>query len=556
MRGALTVAEYERVARAARTYREALVVALCGRVGLRSGELADVKPAHLTERSFDGRTHAFLRVPNDGRRAYVPDDVAREFERYVNANNVGEDECVFDVTPRRLQMLVSEVATRASDGDDRLADAAARDLRGGFARRHLADGVDPRVVRATGGWASLDSLEPYLEHPTDREIAAAMTDDGDETADDAVAFAGASRRLGAALADVSTRDAVDRAACEALAPSLPAVWTCDEHGDLRERAGVDAETARATLRESVQETGLLGRHGVDEQGAFAQRALDAERWGRDAVVAVSSIRSNGTTHGLLCAVTETTETEGLRGFLVDAGRRIGWTTAAVERKRLLVADTGVELAFDITAGSFFVAASRELDCAFDLDGLVPVEDGDLLCFVTTSGASVEDILAHAGEDDRVRDVRLIRDHGDRAHLECVVSADTPTGVVVDRGGAVESLAVADGDADLTAVFPKAVDVRGVVEAVTDRFSGVELHSKRETERRPQTTDLRQTLQEDLTEKQRATLRAAYFGGYFEWPRGSTAEELADAMDVSAPTLHNHLRKAQQKLLTAAFADDA
>ncbi|QDX40439.1 hypothetical protein FQU85_05810 [Salarchaeum sp. JOR-1] len=319
---------------------------------------------------------------------------------------------------------------------------------------------------------------------------------------------------------------------------------------------MDAETASATLRESVRETGLLDRHGVDERGAFAERALDAERWGRDGTVAASAIRSNGTPHGLLCAVTENGETEGLREFLVDAGRRIGWTTAAVKRKRLLVADTGVELSFGVTDGSFFVTASRELDCAFDLEGLVPVEDGDLLCFVIASGASVEDILAHADGDDRVRDVRLIRDHGDRAHLECIVSADTPTGVVVDRGGAVEALSIADGDGDLTAVFPKAVDVRGVVEAVTDRFGGVELRAKRETERRPQTTDLRQTIQEDLTEKQRATLRAAYFGGYFEWPRGSTAEELADAMDVSAPTLHNHLRKAQQKLLTAAFTDDA
>ena len=45
---------------------------------------------------------------------------------------------------------------------------------------------------------------------------------------------------------------------------------------------------------------------------------------------------------------------------------------------------------------------------------------------------------------------------------------------------------------------------------------------------------------------------AYHAGYFEWPRGSTAEELADSMDVSSPTLHNHLRRAQQKLLSAFF----
>ncbi|MEF8778108.1 MAG: helix-turn-helix domain-containing protein, partial [Natronomonas sp.] len=45
---------------------------------------------------------------------------------------------------------------------------------------------------------------------------------------------------------------------------------------------------------------------------------------------------------------------------------------------------------------------------------------------------------------------------------------------------------------------------------------------------------------------------AYFAGYFDWPRGSTAEEGADSMGVSSPTLHNHLRKAERKLLSSFF----
>ncbi|WP_044958497.1 helix-turn-helix domain-containing protein, partial [Halarchaeum acidiphilum] len=52
----------------------------------------------------------------------------------------------------------------------------------------------------------------------------------------------------------------------------------------------------------------------------------------------------------------------------------------------------------------------------------------------------------------------------------------------------------------------------------------------------------------LTDRQRAAFEAAYYGGYFEWPRDSTAEELANAMDVSAPTFHQHLRAAERKLL--------
>ncbi|MFC6736196.1 helix-turn-helix domain-containing protein, partial [Halolamina salina] len=65
---------------------------------------------------------------------------------------------------------------------------------------------------------------------------------------------------------------------------------------------------------------------------------------------------------------------------------------------------------------------------------------------------------------------------------------------------------------------------------------------------------RERLGDRLSERQTTVLRAAYHAGYFEWPRDTTAEELADSVGVSAPTLHNHLRNAEGKLLTAFFED--
>lgn len=54
----------------------------------------------------------------------------------------------------------------------------------------------------------------------------------------------------------------------------------------------------------------------------------------------------------------------------------------------------------------------------------------------------------------------------------------------------------------------------------------------------------------LTDRQQEALEAAYRAGYFDWPRESTAEEVADVLDISPPTLHAHLRKAEGQL----FAD--
>jgi predicted DNA binding protein len=55
---------------------------------------------------------------------------------------------------------------------------------------------------------------------------------------------------------------------------------------------------------------------------------------------------------------------------------------------------------------------------------------------------------------------------------------------------------------------------------------------------------------ELTDRQREVPPAAYRAGYFAWPRESTAEEVADSVGVSRPTLQAHLRKAEAQILSA------
>ncbi|GGM58486.1 putative DNA binding protein [Halarchaeum rubridurum] len=578
--GALTTAEYDRLVRAADSYRVELLVALCGRVGLRPGEIARLRPGDL-DRTAEG--HHFLSVPGDdgdARDAYVPPDVADDVRKYADAAGLAGDDALFGVTARRLQMLVAEAARRAADGDDDpLADASTRDLRAHFARRLLvANDVDPRVVWAAGGWSSLGSLDPYVERPTREAVAAALSDadtpsDPDTTAetvdagvdaatdvraetsrpdsrgDDSV-FAETAAALGRALTDATDRPAVEARACEALASVVGPTAVCDERGEIRAAAGVDDADARAAVADALRGTALPdAADGV----RFVERGLDAEAWRADRTLAATPIRAGDRVHGSLCVVVDpSTRADGVRRALVDAGRRVGWAVAATDRRERLRSDAGVELVFEATGDSFFAATSGDLDCRLELDGVVPVAEQSLLCFVAAGEVAVDALLDRAGAASAVTDARLIRDAGDRAQLELVVRPDSPVGALVEQGGAVASLTAAEGVARVAAVFPTGTDVRAVVEAVTSAFPGVSLRAKREATRRASPGDVHRTLERDLTEKQRSTLRAAYLAGYFEWPRGSTAEELADSMDVSAPTLHNHLRKAQQKVFTALF----
>jgi predicted DNA binding protein len=129
--------------------------------------------------------------------------------------------------------------------------------------------------------------------------------------------------------------------------------------------------------------------------------------------------------------------------------------------------------------------------------------------------------------------------------------------VTELGGTVQDLVVESGRAELVAEFAPDVDVRSVVEAMAEANPSTELRHKQEQARSGGGTPaLRDTLSEELTDRQQSVLQAALHAGYFAWPRGSTAEELADSLDISSPTLHNHLRRAQQKLLEVALAEAA
>jgi predicted DNA binding protein len=98
-----------------------------------------------------------------------------------------------------------------------------------------------------------------------------------------------------------------------------------------------------------------------------------------------------------------------------------------------------------------------------------------------------------------------------------------------------------------------VNVREVIDVIRSRYSDSELVAQRSTTRSVQTLkEFRSAIGDRLTEKQRSALEAAYAAGYFSWPRESTGEEIANALGVSPPTFHQHLRLGLEELLSASL----
>jgi len=174
-------------------------------------------------------------------------------------------------------------------------------------------------------------------------------------------------------------------------------------------------------------------------------------------------------------------------------------------------------------------------------------------YLSVEGVSpeiAEEKLSDTAACDRVAAFRLISSDEDGCVIE-VRLLDSVVELFQESGVRTVDMTVENGHVDVCVQGPRDVDIRGLLTALETTLDTVELVSKREVDADDRTTnDLRTAITDTLTERQAAALNAAYFGGYFDWPRDSTAEEIADALGISSPTLHQHLRHAQRKLLDA------
>jgi hypothetical protein len=68
------------------------------------------------------------------------------------------------------------------------------------------------------------------------------------------------------------------------------------------------------------------------------------------------------------------------------------------------------------------------------------------------------------------------------------------------------------------------------------------------------THIRNDLRSKLTERQLEVLRTAIDGGFYDWPRAKSGQEIADELDIAQPTFHNHLRTAERKVFEYLYRE--
>ncbi|MFH5843351.1 PAS domain S-box protein [Haladaptatus sp. CMAA 1909] len=319
------------------------------------------------------------------------------------------------------------------------------------------------------------------------------------------------------------------------------------------------ETAADTCNCPVEQAQTSGRAVVVEDVKIDP---DFEAWGEATLdggvqsMAAIPIRYDETCYGVLAVHANRGGAfdDREREVLVELGETMGMAIAAMESRKALASDCVVEVEMEISdADHYFVRVPQELGCTFTLHGTTMSPTGEIHCFITATGVPSEVVLERTAKADGITDTRLIREGDHECVFEVTYEGPSFVKTLVDRGGAIGYVEANEERARGTVELPADANIRGAVEAVKNIAPKGRVVAQREREKpEPTATEFRMQLSESLTDRQRTAMETAYLAGFFEWPRDSTGEEVAELLDVSAPTFHQHLRHAEAKLLKTFF----
>jgi GAF domain-containing protein len=365
--------------------------------------------------------------------------------------------------------------------------------------------------------------------------------------------------------DESTREPIEAVATETIAgaDSWAAAWVVEATPGgalaVRTAAGTvaTAETmapedgAAAAAIEQARETGesrFLHRHTGEGLSPFGGAAA-----GPLASLAAVPVRHADSVYGVLVVGSLRSDAfEGDEAEVIDhLGEVLGHAIAAADRKRALTSDTVVELSLEVPGAMEAWGVADPPTGPIWVDEFVPLDEGHFLAFGTTSAETLAAFADIVEGIDHWEDLVDLGARGDRVGFELRLTEPPILSRLASLGADLRSVTIEDGDLSVTVHLPTGSDVSQVVATVSDAFPDVKLRSKRQVTRPPdRSRRVATTLDEDLTERQREALRTAYFAGYYEWPRQTDGDELAEHLGVAPSTFHEHLRAAQNKLLGA------
>ncbi|MFD1633636.1 bacterio-opsin activator domain-containing protein [Haloplanus ruber] len=385
---------------------------------------------------------------------------------------------------------------------------------------------------------------------------------------------GVVRGITEAVIEQSTREEIEQVVCDRLAAadSYRFAWISAADAGLeletRAAAGVDDDftdrsvattpneaTGQGPIRRAVRTREMqITRNALDSD--TPQRLREAARESGYQSLAVIPVVHQGMFYGVLGVSSGRPDAFAVeeRAVIGQLGDVIGHAIAAVDRKRALMGNEVVELTIRIP-GLLGDQVPNSTEGTITIDRVTPVGDDEYLAYGTATEDGMEMIRALGEHRSEWTELRTFDERDDEVRFEQRLSNPPLTSIVADYGGNFKCGWIEDGVYSATIQFPPGTDVRGVVTHIQESYLDVRVVSRRQVVREdPTSQHILDVLAEDLTERQRTALEAGYFGGFFEWPRHRSGEAVAESLDIGASTFHQHVRKAEKKLLDVVFAE--
>lgn len=210
----------------------------------------------------------------------------------------------------------------------------------------------------------------------------------------------------------------------------------------------------------------------------------------------------------------------------------------------------VEAEFAVTDSSWhFVRLAAIEDCRVELEELLPRGEGRTAEYFSVTGGDPEAALDLADRDEIV-DARLhVRDESGGL-FEYVVEGNCPVRYLVECGAVPISVYGTPCGGTIVAELLPGGHQPDVISGFLD-VHDAELVAKRRKEGPSQLfseRELRRAVLDRLTARQREVLFDAFDAGYYERPRETTGEDLADELGITPPTLQQHRRAAERKIV--------
>lgn len=355
----------------------------------------------------------------------------------------------------------------------------------------------------------------------------------------------------------ASREPTERAVCERIVETDPydAAWIGEL--DVAADAIVPSTWKGVDAPEGEFAIDVEASHPAAEalETGNVRLSTEAEPWPTpdDAVdaIAAAPLSYGERTYGVLVVgATDADALDDLEATVVEA---LGWTVSiaidAARSRRILATDDVVELAFETRDSGFFpVALSAECDCLLSYEGTVYDSDGAAAAFFTTD-VDPEVPVASAEETPDVAGAQIVTDDGSGGLVEFDLGYDAFVKELAERGATLRTLRAESGRARIELEAPSAADPRSIADWFLETYPESELLVYRERERPPTTKrEFLGELESELTDRQRTALELAYVSGFYDRTRSITGDELAEFMDVSRTTFHQHLRAAERKVI--------